>query len=135
MDNSTRKNNFFRLSVISLDAVVLLCFVFSKQAFFILSILSPFCFMQVLGLKCGLCGGTRCLKRLFSGDICGAFSYNLIVPIYILVFLFVIIVLNMKYIFNSKIGNRLFSSIICARGFWIALTAVFFSYFIFRNIF
>lgn len=40
--------------------------------------LMPFgCFaVDVFGLNCPLCGGTRCVRALFSGDIAAAFYYN-----------------------------------------------------------
>ena len=72
--NSTRRGAVTlsaALALAGLAAILLL-----PRIYTLMSIFMPVCLMARLGLRCPLCGGTRCAVCLAHLDIASAFYYN-----------------------------------------------------------
>ncbi len=107
-------------------AAALLAYLFFATAEYRVSMLFPDCMLRTAtGIKCFLCGGTRCARALMNGDIVKAFYYN---PFIVLCGIFAAVCyvrlvisifkknyeplrINEKYLWAVLIGVLLFSAV------------------------
>lgn len=62
---------------VCIAAVAALTILFFKTAEYEVSKAFPDCMLRtVTGLRCVLCGGTRCVREILKGDLATAFYYN-----------------------------------------------------------
>ncbi len=80
----------------------------------------PVCPLHALtGLNCPGCGLTRGFHALFHGDILTALQFNLLLPIYLLIFIYIGITLSLIILRGRGLSNKIFTPL-SIYGFLIA---------------
>ena len=64
--------------------------------------LSPCGIFRTFGIKCLTCGGTRCVNALSRGEISEAFTYNAFVPLAIIALIFILLLMNIAWIWRAS---------------------------------
>lgn len=104
----TNLKNKSRIFVIIFD-FLLLVFLFSAKFIAKLMIdILPDCPLNMFSLQCPSCGATRAVYNLFSGNILIAFKYNQFFFLLSFYLIFIIIFLNLGYVFNIDFAKKIF---------------------------
>ena len=85
---------------------------------------------EKLNILCPGCGGTRCIKSLFKGDIVSAFTYHPIITI-TAIYLFIC---NIVYLINRKREEKIMTWIYPKYYYTIILAVILAVFTILRNI-
>lgn len=92
----------------------------------------PECYIyNKFNILCPSCGGTRCIKSLFKGDIIEAFKYN---KVYFITIAYIII-LNIVIIINLVTRKQKMKAIYPRLEYLYFFITILIIYFIFRNLF
>lgn len=88
---------------LALDVFLVLLAVFSGKITELMANNLEGCWLYTrFGMKCLVCGGTRCVNALSRGEIAEAFGYNSFVIIFGVILFFVLILLNVAWVFRSE---------------------------------
>ncbi|MBE7040962.1 MAG: DUF2752 domain-containing protein [Ruminococcaceae bacterium] len=97
-----------RLLVILFDAlIVAVGFCIKPMAIFMFQTGISQCSYYKNGIICPGCGGTRCVYNFFSGNLYQSFVFHPFVFCMIWYCFLVILLLNLEFIFKSKIAKRI----------------------------
>lgn len=95
--------------VLIIDFLLLLGLVFAKPISRIMIETLPDCpFRTYYSVLCPSCGATRAVFNLFSGNILIAFKFNQFFFLLSFYLVFIIIFLNLGYVFNINFAKKVF---------------------------
>lgn len=97
----------YKALIILSDIAVFSAFFWLKHiAAFMISNLSG-CVFRKMGFLCPSCGGTRCVYYFFSGDFISSFRMNEFFFVVIIYLLFLILMLNLCYLFKFSLAEKI----------------------------
>lgn len=71
----------------------------------------PGCILAKLNLPCLGCGGTRCIKAVLHLEFLDAFLYNPFIFICVVLAVFLLIIINLAWVFKIKKAQRIFEDL------------------------
>ncbi len=121
------------LAVMAADSLLIVLVTFFYPIRDIVLKYNPVCLLSIMGLRCGLCGGTRCLTALAHGDIVSAVRFNVFL---ILVICYCLLALFLAHICLVIKNHRLheFLRKLCSVKALIIIMISWLSFMVLRNL-